>query len=232
MHTSVDGPLQRQRLPIVQADVYASPAGMSVDKRLSSGRHRDGVFIVLSMDATQECEQLSAALRCLAADQQQQSPCAADFLCPACDQLLWQPAVLTCGHALCSACLPAPLSSSASCAACQLPVRTAPSTCKLVRHMFCMLGNSDWQCLTFREGLDNAETSSCRRAQLQDALQTLFPADMDQRAQQASRSEPCADQHSESQHDAAPCSEPGSSATQDVDSNETGCSGPAHYGVG
>ena len=81
----------------------------------------------------QECGQLSAALRCLAADQHDQPARAADFLCPACDQLLWHPAVPTCGHAVCGACLPAPLESDSCCMVCQLPFRTVPSTCKLVR---------------------------------------------------------------------------------------------------
>ena len=74
-------------------------------------------------------------------------------------------------------------------------------------------------------------TSPCRRAQLQAALQTLFPADMEHRAQQASRCEPCAEQQCAQQEAAR--NDVGSSALQDEDSTgATGPSVPAHYGVG
>ncbi|KAK9726527.1 hypothetical protein RND81_05G221500 [Saponaria officinalis] len=50
----------------------------------------------------------------------------ADLLCPACEQLLFRPAVLNCGHVLCKACIMVPEDGVIICKVCQIP---HPSDC-------------------------------------------------------------------------------------------------------
>ena len=135
VHTSSHGPLQRERMPAVQTALLASAsstlktANCTVLLQNADARHLMTMHGLLS----QECPQLSAAVGCLRLDQPGQLPRTADFLCGACEQLLWRPAVLTCGHAVCGECLPGHVDASARCTVCQLPIRALPSTCKLVR---------------------------------------------------------------------------------------------------
>ena len=56
----------------------------------------------------------------------------ADFQCAACQELLVRPAVLTCGHAVCSTCLLPEAGPPGACPQCDMPVVCRPRTCKLV----------------------------------------------------------------------------------------------------
>ena len=225
--------MQRQRVPIVQASFLAPAAGTHTPRNGNAHEFSRTSSLPIRMPA-QECKQLSAALRCSAADQQGQCHRVADFLCPTCDQLLWQPAVLTCGHAVCSACLPAREDPDSCCAACQLPFRTAPSTCRPVRHLYIELSSLVGHALCNQMVSPVVEHHSGPCSQLQAALQTLFPAEMEQRARQASGCAPCSEEVLTSQQDAARSSEGGSGATEEVLNSSTDASrtGMAHYGVG
>ena len=136
VYSSSNGPVQRKRLPAVQTAVLASAASAIEPSEAPVFIHGGNARHLLMVDGqlSQECSQLSMAVRFLRRDQAEQlPPCKSDFLCGVCEQLLWQPAVPTCGHAVCGACLPGRMDAFSCCTVCQLPLSALPSTCKLVR---------------------------------------------------------------------------------------------------
>ena len=62
-----------------------------------------------------------------------------DFQCSVCRELLNEPEGLTCGHAVCSSCLPGPGQPLGSCNMCSMPHVCRPRPCKLVRTALCVL---------------------------------------------------------------------------------------------
>lgn len=56
----------------------------------------------------------------------------ADFQCAACKELLLDPVVFTCGHAVCGGCLVPEGQPLGSCPQCDMPLVSRPRLCKLV----------------------------------------------------------------------------------------------------